>query len=91
MPRLSVTTADTAVQAAVSGIGVTRLLYYQVADAVGAGALRIVPEGREPEPAAYPSHPCRARADAAQDAPLHRFRRPRLRERLDRLNGKPAL
>ncbi|HTQ99791.1 MAG TPA: LysR family transcriptional regulator [Candidatus Acidoferrum sp.] len=50
VPRLSVTTTDAAVAAAVSGIGATRLLHYQVADAVKAGALRIVLAGFEPEP-----------------------------------------
>ena len=41
-PRLSVTTAEAAVSAAADGVGVTRVLHYQCADAVRSGALRIV-------------------------------------------------
>lgn len=41
-PRLSVTTADAAVEAATASVGVTRLLHYQVADAVDQGLIEIV-------------------------------------------------
>jgi DNA-binding transcriptional LysR family regulator len=41
-PRLRVSTAEAAAQAAAMGVGLTRLFHYQVADAVAAGALRIV-------------------------------------------------
>jgi DNA-binding transcriptional LysR family regulator len=41
-PRLSVTTAEAAVWAACAGIGVTRVLHYQCADAVRVGLLRII-------------------------------------------------
>jgi len=47
--RLAVTTAEAAIDAAAAGIGVTRLLSYQVAEAVARGALRIVLERHEPE------------------------------------------
>lgn len=40
--RLSVSTAEAAVDAAIRGVGLTRLLHYQVADAVNAGLLQIV-------------------------------------------------
>jgi len=40
--RLAVTTAEAAIDAAIAGIGVTRLLSYQVAEAVARGALRII-------------------------------------------------
>lgn len=40
--RLVVTTAEAAVDAAIAGIGVTRLLTYQVADALDAGKLRLI-------------------------------------------------
>ena len=40
--RLSVNTAEAAIDAAVAGLGVTRVLSYQVARAVAAGELRIV-------------------------------------------------
>lgn len=41
-PRLSVSTAEAAVWAAMQGVGVTRVLHYQCADAVREGALRII-------------------------------------------------
>ncbi|MFG6486563.1 LysR family transcriptional regulator [Roseateles sp. BYS78W] len=48
--RLSVTTADAAIRAAEAGAGVTRLLSYQVADALREGRLvRLLPE-HEPAP-----------------------------------------
>jgi DNA-binding transcriptional LysR family regulator len=50
VPRLSVTTTEAAAQAATRGVGVTRLLHYQVIDAVNAGALRIILDEFEPEP-----------------------------------------
>ena len=49
-PRLSVTMAEAAVWAAVEGIGVTRVLHYQCADAVRDGSLRIILAEFEPEP-----------------------------------------
>lgn len=48
--RLSVTTAEAAVRASLGHVGATRLLHYQVAEAVKAGALRIVLEPFEIEP-----------------------------------------
>jgi DNA-binding transcriptional LysR family regulator len=48
--RLAVTTAEAAIDAAVAGIGVTRLISYQVADAVAHGALRIILAQYEHEP-----------------------------------------
>ena len=49
-PRLSVSTADAAVEAAVDGVGATRVLYYQCADPVRAGSLRLILRDFEPEP-----------------------------------------
>jgi DNA-binding transcriptional LysR family regulator len=49
-PRLSVSTAEAAVWAAVQGVGVTRVLYYQCADAVRDGSLQIILADFEPEP-----------------------------------------
>jgi len=49
-PRLTVSSADAAVWAACEGVGVTRVLNYQCADAVRTGALRVVLEDFEPEP-----------------------------------------
>ena len=49
-PRLSVTTNDAAIEAAVRGFGITRLLSYQVAPIVAAGELKLVLEKYEPQP-----------------------------------------
>jgi DNA-binding transcriptional LysR family regulator len=48
--RLSVNTAEAAIDAAVAGIGMTRVLSYQAAQAVAEGKLRIVLAAYEPEP-----------------------------------------
>jgi DNA-binding transcriptional LysR family regulator len=47
-PRLTVTTNDAAVEAAVNGLGITRVLSYQVADEVAAGKLEILLEDYQP-------------------------------------------
>jgi len=48
--RLSVSTAEAAIDAAVAGLGVTRLLSYQATRAVAADELQIVLEAFEPAP-----------------------------------------
>ncbi len=48
--RLTVNTAEAAIDAAIAGVGITRVLSYQVADAVRSGTLAIVLEDFEPEP-----------------------------------------
>ncbi|RBP15548.1 DNA-binding transcriptional LysR family regulator [Roseiarcus fermentans] len=48
--RLVVTTADAAIAAAIAGVGLTRVLSYQIADAVRSGALAVVLEPFEPAP-----------------------------------------
>jgi DNA-binding transcriptional LysR family regulator len=53
-PRLSVSTAEAAVWAAAQGVGVTRVLHYQCAEALQDGSLRIVLEDFEVE--ALPVH-----------------------------------
>jgi DNA-binding transcriptional LysR family regulator len=49
-PRFTVTTAEAAIDAAVAGAGITRLLSYQVARAIDAGSLSIILEDFEPAP-----------------------------------------
>ena len=61
-PRLSVSTGDAAVWAAAQGVGATRVLHYQCADAVRAGSLRIILADFEVEP--LPVHLIRAGRDA---------------------------
>ena len=63
VPRLSVTSTEAAAQAAQEGVGVVRLLHYQVAEAVAAGALRLVLEAFEPTP--VPIHLIHAAAAAS--------------------------
>jgi DNA-binding transcriptional LysR family regulator len=48
--RLSVNTAEAALDAAIAGTGVTRVLSYQAARAVAEGSLQVVLESFEPEP-----------------------------------------
>jgi len=48
--RLAVSTAEAAIDAAVAGVGLTRVLSYQMADAVRAGALKTALEAFEPAP-----------------------------------------
>jgi DNA-binding transcriptional LysR family regulator len=50
LSRLSVNTAEAAIDAAIAGVGVTRVLSYQVAHAVAAGRLQIVLADYELEP-----------------------------------------
>lgn len=50
-PRLSVTTAETALDAAIAGLGVTRVLSYQAADAIRRKRLAVVLRRHMPDPA----------------------------------------
>jgi DNA-binding transcriptional LysR family regulator len=50
-PRLVVNTADAAIAAAARGVGLTRVLSYQVAEAIEHGALEVVLAQWEPPPA----------------------------------------
>ena len=52
--RLVVNTAEAAIDAAVAGVGMTRVLSYQVAEALRSGALVLVLEDYEPAP--WPVH-----------------------------------
>ncbi len=52
--RMVVNTAEAAIDAAVAGLGVTRVLSYQVARAVAEGRLEIILQNEEPEP--WPVH-----------------------------------
>jgi DNA-binding transcriptional LysR family regulator len=49
-PRLTVSTAEAAVDAAIAGLGVTRVLSYQIESAFRAGALSLILEAFEPAP-----------------------------------------
>jgi len=81
--RLSLTTAEAAVDAAVAGLGVTRVLSYQAAQAVAAKKLRIVLA--EFEPARVPVHLLRAEQGLlpAKTRAFLDFAVPRLKKALD--------
>jgi DNA-binding transcriptional LysR family regulator len=49
-PRLTVNTAEAALDAAIASVGLTRVLSYQAADAVARGKLKIVLQSFEPPP-----------------------------------------
>jgi len=49
-PRLTVNTAEAALDAAIAGVGLTRVLSYQSAHAVARGKLRVVLQAHEPAP-----------------------------------------
>jgi DNA-binding transcriptional LysR family regulator len=86
LPRLWVTSTEAAAQAAIRSVGVTRLFYYQVAEAIEAGALRIVLDAFEP--ASVPVnlvHASRGQMPLKMRCFLD-FAAPRLREALGRLN-----
>lgn len=53
-PRLTVTSNDAAIVAATAGLGIARLLSYQVADELATGRLRVVLEAHEEAP--WPIH-----------------------------------
>lgn len=86
VPRLAVTTTEAAAQAAIQGVGVTRLLHYQVADAVVRGELRIVLQTYEMEPApVHLVHASRGRMPLKMRRFLD-FAAPRLRETLRQIS-----
>lgn len=81
-PRLTVTTPEAAAGAALLGAGIVRLLHYQVAAAIGRGALTVILPSFEPEPA--PVHLIHA-ARGQMPLKLRRFldvAAPRLRQQL---------
>ena len=79
--RLIVNTAEAAIDAAVAGVGLTRVLSYQIAEAVADGALAIVLERFEPAPVAV-SLVCMDRELPAKVRAFRDFAAPRLRARL---------
>ncbi|TPK98617.1 MULTISPECIES: LysR family transcriptional regulator [unclassified Mesorhizobium] len=82
--RLQVNTAEAAIDAAIAGLGLTKVLSYQADAAVRAGALRLVLEPFEPPP--WPVslvHAGQGRLPVKLRAFLD-FAAPRLRERLAR-------
>ena len=83
LSRLSVNTAEAAIDGAAAGLGVTRVLSYQVAQAVLDGRIQIVLAEYEPEP--FPVSLIHARHELTplKVRMLLDFAAPRLRARLD--------
>ncbi|NRP70833.1 HTH-type transcriptional regulator PgrR [Ensifer psoraleae] len=82
-PRLCVNTAEAAVDAAIAGIGVTRVLSYQAARAVKEGLLQVVLQDFEPSPLpVYILHQGQGELPFKMRRFLD-FAAPRLRERLE--------
>ena len=89
--RLIVNTAEAAIDAAIAGLGITRVLSYQVATAIRAGALGIALTEFEPPPwpvslvfAGQRLLPLKLRA-------FLDFAAPRLRERLSERTAREAV
>jgi len=85
VPRLTVTNPEAAAQAAIRGVGVARLLHYQVVDAVRRGDLEIVLDKYELEPS--PVHLVHA-SRGQMPLKMRRFldyAAPRLRRALDEI------
>ncbi|HME06693.1 MAG TPA: LysR family transcriptional regulator [Bryobacteraceae bacterium] len=85
--RLSVSTAEAAVWAAIQGVGATRVLHYQCADALRAGSLRIILADFELEPLAVHLLHARRRALPSKTRVFLDFATNRLRERLESLSS----
>ena len=84
LSRLIVNTAEAAVDAAIAGVGLTRVLSYQVADAINAGTLEIVLERFEPPPVPVSLVCTERRLLPAKVRAFLDFAAPRLRARLSR-------
>jgi DNA-binding transcriptional LysR family regulator len=80
--RLLVNNAEAAVDAAVAGIGITRVVSYQAADAVKAGKLEIVLKKFEPDPLPVSLVHVQDRRPTAKLRAFIDLAMPRLRERL---------
>jgi DNA-binding transcriptional LysR family regulator len=80
--RLAVNTAESAIEGASAGVGLTRVLSYQVADAVETGKLVIVLRKFEPEPSPISLIHVQGRRVTAKLRTFLDFATPKLRERL---------
>ena len=80
--RLAVNTAEAAIEGAIAGVGLTRVLSYQVADEVAAGRLVVVLRKFEPEPSPVSLVRVQERRLTAKLRAFLDFAAPKLRERL---------
>jgi DNA-binding transcriptional LysR family regulator len=88
--RLNINTAESAIDAAIAGIGVTHVISYQVARAVADGKLQVVLREFEPEPMpVHLIHAAQGRLPLKMRSFLE-FAAPRLRKSLERDEAKLA-
>lgn len=80
--RLVVNTAEAAIDAAIAGVGITRVISYQIADALQAGSLQTVLRDYEPAPTKVSLLFDGRRRVALKLRAFLDFATPRLRERL---------
>jgi len=80
--RLVVNAAEAAVDTATAGLGITRVLSYQAADAIAAGALRVLLEDFEPPPMPVSLVHREARFPPARVRSFVTFAAARLRQKL---------
>jgi DNA-binding transcriptional LysR family regulator len=80
--RLTVNTAEAAIDAAIAGTGLAKALSYQVAAAVKAGQLRVLLKRFEPQPLPVTLVYARATSHTAKLRAFIDFTAPRLRSRL---------
>ncbi|HSA82944.1 MAG TPA: LysR family transcriptional regulator [Geminicoccaceae bacterium] len=80
--RLVVNGAEAAVDTATAGLGITRVLSYQAADAIAAGALRVLLEDFEPPAVPVSLVHREARFPPARVRSFMTFAAPRLRQKL---------
>ena len=80
--RLAVNTAESAIEGAIAGVGLTRVLSYQIADAVKAGKLVVVLKKFEPEPSPISLIYVQERRPTAKLRAFLDFATPKLRQRL---------
>jgi DNA-binding transcriptional LysR family regulator len=84
-PRLAVSTAEAAIDAALAGFGIARVLSYQVAQPVREGRLKLLLEKFEPEPAPLSLVHAGGRFVPAKTRAFLDFMVPRLKARLQTL------
>ena len=88
--RLSVNTAEAAIDAAIAGVGVTRVLSYQAAQAVADGKLQVVLSSFEPAPVPVSIIYANQKVLPLKMRSFIDFAAPRLRARLSQLADRPA-
>ena len=93
--RLAVNTAEAAIDAAIAGVGIARVLSYQVASAVAERRLRILLADYEPEPLpVHLVHPAQASHPPLKLRRFLEFAAPRLKKTLaaiERALGQPPI